>query len=30
MAFTKVTEQTSLHDNLDQKSVGQLLVEMNE
>ena len=30
MAFTKVTEQSSLHDNLDQKSVGQLLVEMNE
>ena len=30
MAFIKVTEQTSLHDNLDQKSVGQLLVEMNE
>ncbi len=28
--FEKVTEQTSLHDNLDQKSVGQLLVEMNE
>ena len=30
MAFTKVTEQSSLHDNLDQKTVGQLLVEMNE
>ncbi len=30
MAFVKVTEQTSLHDNLDEKSVGQLLVEMNE
>ncbi len=30
MAFEKVTEQTSLHDNLDEKSVGQLLVEMNE
>lgn len=28
--FKKITEQTSLHDNLDQKSVGQLLVEMNE
>ena len=30
MAFTKVTEQSSLHDNLDQKSVGELLREMNE
>ena len=29
MAFTKVTEQSSLHDNLDQKSVGELLREMN-
>jgi N-acetylmuramic acid 6-phosphate etherase len=28
--FKKITEQSSLHDNLDQKSVGQLLVEMNE
>ena len=28
--FKKITEQTSLHDNLDQKSVGQLLREMNE
>lgn len=28
--FVKVTEQTSLHDNLDQKSVGELLKEMNE
>jgi len=25
-----ITEQPSLHDNLDKKSVGQLLVEMNE
>ena len=25
-----VTEQDSLHDNLDKKTVGQLLVEMNE
>ena len=30
MDFVKVTEQTSLHDNLDQKSVGELLREMNE
>lgn len=30
MAFQKITEQNSLHDNLDKKSVGQLLVEMNE
>ena len=30
MEFKKITEQSSLHDNLDQKSVGQLLVEMNE
>ena len=30
MAFTKITEQSSLHDNLDQKSVGELLREMNE
>lgn len=28
--FTKITEQTSLHDNLDQKPVHELLVEMNE
>lgn len=28
--FTKVTEQTSLHDHLDEKSVGELLYEMNE
>lgn len=28
--FTKVTEQSSLHDNLDQKSVLQLMTEMNE
>lgn len=28
--FTKVTEQTSLHDHLDEKSVGELLREMNE
>lgn len=30
MAFVKVTEQTSLHDNLDQKEVGEILVEMNQ
>ena len=28
--FTKVTEQTSLHENLDQKSVLELMTEMNE
>lgn len=28
--FQKITEQTSLHDNLDRKSVHELLVEMNE
>lgn len=28
--FVKITEQTSLHDNLDQKSVAELLTEMNE
>ncbi len=28
--FTKITEQTSLHDHLDEKSVGELLYEMNE
>lgn len=28
--FTKITEQTSLHDHLDEKSVGELLREMNE
>lgn len=28
--FTKITEQPSLHDNLDHKSVHELLVEMNE
>jgi len=30
MAFQKITEQNSLHDNLEKKSVGQLLLEMNE
>ena len=30
MDFVKITEQSSLHDNLDQKSVGELLREMNE
>ena len=30
MAFKKITEQNSLHDNLDKKTVGQLLVEMND
>jgi N-acetylmuramic acid 6-phosphate etherase len=30
MAFLKITEQNSLHDNLDKKSINQLLVEMNE
>ena len=29
-SFIKITEQNSLHDNLDKKSVGQLLIEMNE
>ena len=28
--FTKITEQPSLHDRLDEKSVGELLREMNE
>lgn len=28
--FTKITEQTSLHDHLDEKPVGELLREMNE
>ena len=28
--FTKVTEQTSLHENLDQKAVLELMTEMNE
>lgn len=28
--FTKITEQPSLHDKLDEKSVHELLVEMNE
>ena len=30
MEFRKITEQTSLHADLDKKSIGQLLVEMNE
>lgn len=30
MAFLKITEQNSLHDNLDKKSINQLLMEMNE
>lgn len=30
MSFVKITEQSSLHDELDQKSVGELLREMNE
>jgi N-acetylmuramic acid 6-phosphate etherase len=30
MTFQKITEQSSLHANLDIKSVGQLLMEMNE
>lgn len=30
MAFQKITEQNSLHDNLDKKSVHDLLNEMNE
>ena len=29
MAFKKITEQASLHNDLDQKSVGELLREMN-
>lgn len=29
-AFVKITEQTSLHADLDKKSVGELLAEMNE
>lgn len=29
-SFIKITEQPSLHDNLDKKTVNQLLVEMNE
>jgi len=29
-AFKKITEQNSLHENLDKKPVGQLLIEMNE
>jgi len=29
-AFKKITEQNSLHENLDKKSVAQLLAEMNE
>lgn len=28
--FIKITEKSSLHDQLDKKTVGQLLVEMNE
>lgn len=28
--FSKITEQSSLHDDLDRKSVEQLLVEMNQ
>lgn len=28
--FTKITEQPSLHDHLDEKSVGELLREMNK
>jgi N-acetylmuramic acid 6-phosphate etherase len=28
--FIKITEQTSLHSDLDKKSVGELLAEMNE
>ncbi|HET7732370.1 MAG TPA: hypothetical protein VFK73_00930, partial [Paludibacter sp.] len=28
--FFRITEQHSLHNDLDQKSVSQLLVEMNE
>ena len=30
MAFKKITEQNSLHENLDKKSVHDLLIEMNE
>ena len=30
MAFQKITEQNSLHDNFDKKSVHDLLIEMNE
>ena len=30
MSFKKITEQNSLHDNLDKKSVKELLVEMNQ
>jgi len=30
MAFEKITEQNSLHENLDKKTVVQLLFEMNE
>ena len=30
MAFQKITEQSSLHENLDKKSVHELLSEMNE
>ncbi len=29
-SFLLITEQNSLHDNLDKKSVGELLLEMNE
>lgn len=29
MAFVKITEQNSLHDNLEKKSVGELLYAMN-
>ena len=28
--FNKITEQSSLHDDLDKKSVEELLIEMNE
>lgn len=30
MTFQKITEQNSLHDDLDKKSTRQLLIEMNE
>ncbi|NLJ19693.1 MAG: N-acetylmuramic acid 6-phosphate etherase, partial [Bacteroidales bacterium] len=30
MAFEKITEQNSLHNDLDKKDIRQLLVEMNE
>ena len=30
MTFVKITEQASLHDNLEQKSVRELLEEINE